>query len=233
MVRDELVKVAGEELLTVAGERPHTVDVRDLARLRVTAAGDVEWAIAGSNSRAAVIETDEERRERTATERRRQEAVAHVDWTRVRDVSREPEFAYTDSDGCWNLLLYGWSGDRTEAIGVQADIARLPVTASTSVLDVAELADAISIVVHVFKEPSRSLPFCTDVITFVAEEEWRAVSGILTITRSEPGVRAGQPASYRATVRIDGAAFTNAAGLRVRPTMPIVLSGIVDGSPRQ
>jgi hypothetical protein len=54
-----------------------------------------------------------------------------------------------------------------------------------------------------------------------------ATAGVVTIELSSPGIRAQLPLAYRATIRIAGAEFVSATGVRVKEVKPIVLTAIV------
>jgi hypothetical protein len=72
------------------------------------------------------------------------------------------------------------------------------------------------------------LPFCTDVVTLPrpAQEEWRAITGFITIEMA-PITDINGERRQRATIRLTGAVFENAEGVRVTQTQPIVLTAVV------
>jgi len=234
VVRDDLVSVTTEDLVTIAGERPPTVlspDLRSMARLSVNDRGDAEWAVVGgSNPRGEVIEPDAERKEVEAENRARRAAEAGVDWTRLRDVHRAPELTYGDADGCRDLFVYAWSADRAEAVTVRASRNDLRLSTAPQVFDIARQQVDLEVVVHVFESPQRSWRFCSDV-GFSGPgnplETWKAVAGAVTIELSPSGIRVREPYSYRARIRIEGAEFVSATGVRVRQVRPITVTAIV------
>jgi hypothetical protein len=127
------------------------------------------------------------------------------------------------------MLLFGWSGDCTEAIAVRADKALLQLSTTPRTFDVALQNSGLDLVLHVYERPVRSWPFCSDVGQVLHEETWRATRGDVTIELSPPGIRARAPFLYRATIRIVGAEFVNASGVRVTLQQAITLTAIVGG----
>ena len=236
VVRNDLTGITSEELVTISADRPPmgpSLDVRGMARLRLNDRGDPEWAVlTGPNPRAGVIESEGEKRERDEQARARAAAEARVDWTRVRDTQRVPTLKYSDGNGCGNVFVYGWSDDRTEAMTIRADIGLLGLSTAPRTFDVASQLSNLEVQVHAYERPVRSWPFCTDVLfSRGPEETWRATRGAVTIELSPPGVRADAPSAYRATIRIVGAEFVSAAGVRVKQAQPITLSAIVGWMP--
>jgi hypothetical protein len=237
VVRDELVTIAAEPTVVVSAQRPPTdpsFDVHKVAMVRVNDHGDAEWSVfAGPHPRTEPIEFDAARQEDRQLGRARTLAFAHVDWTRTGDLRRAPRLTYADADGCGNakMLLYGWSDDRTEAIAVRADKALLQLSTTPKTLDVATTSGGLELALHVYERPVRSWPFCTDVTILPAasEETWRATRGTVTIELSPPGIRARAPSLYRATIRIVGAEFVDASGVRVTQQQAITLTAIVGG----
>jgi hypothetical protein len=230
VVRNDLVGIITERLVTVAGERPPTapVDVRAMARLRVNEKGDAEWAVLTEQTqRSEVIETEAERLEVREQASARKAAEARVDWQRVRDAHRAPTLIYADAEGCANIFVYGRSDDRTEAITIRADKDALGLSTAPRMFDLASLHSNLEVLVRVYQRPVRR-PFCTDSGGSEGPPEtWRATRGTVTIELSPPGVRAGLPAAYRATIRIVGAEFVSASGVRVKQVQPITLTAIV------
>ncbi|HZJ30583.1 MAG TPA: hypothetical protein VFD21_03385, partial [Vicinamibacterales bacterium] len=70
--------------------------------------------------------------------------------------------------------------------------------------------------------------FCTDLILVpgVANEQWRAIAGLITIEMA-PITDVIEPPRQRATIRLTGAVFENAEGVRVTQTQPVVLTALV------
>lgn len=232
VVRNDLVAITSEELLTLSAERPPrgpSLDVHGMARLRVNDRGDAEWAVlSGPNQRSGIIESEAETREINEQARAREAAKARTDWTRVRDTQRTPTLTYSDADGCANVLVYGWSDDRTEVITIRADKDFLGLSTAPRTFDVASHPADLELLVQVYERSVRSWPFCRDVLIPVGPNEtWRATRGAVTIELSPPGVRARAPFAYRATIRIVDAEFVSAAGVRVRQVRPITLTAIV------
>jgi hypothetical protein len=237
VVRDTLVQIAFREVQTREGEQTPHIDVSELRRLatvRVTD-GDAEWAVLvpaepGARSReprSDVIETPGERQERAATEAARKAADDKVDWALRRELTRRPTFAYSQAtEGCWGLLAYGWSADRTEAITFELDRSQLRAESPIS-FDLAGRPDP-DVTVHVYASPPRQWPFCDDVVRQepVVRENWKAIAGVMSVELS-PVFRVREPESYRATIRLTGAEFVSATGARVRQSQPITLSTIV------
>jgi hypothetical protein len=230
VVRDNLVAVTTEQLVTVSAQQPPlgpSFDVRQLVGLRVNDDGDPEWAVLGqTNPRNAVIPSEADRLAQRERDRGRSEAAARVDWNRVLDVHRTPGLNYADALGCGHVFLFGWSEDRTEFITVRADKNLLQLSTTPQTFDAASQQNGLEVMLHVYEQPTHS-QFCTDIsMPAVAEETWRATRGTITIELSAPGVGTGS-FTYRATVRIVGAEFVNASGTRVRLERPITLTAIV------
>ena len=233
VIRDNLIRVTSGELTRVSAPRPPTdssFDVREFVRLGVNDSGVPEWTIlSGPDARSEGIPSETEREEVAALERARRAADDRVDWNRVLDASRAPAMTYSDADGCGNVQLYGWSRDRGEAISIVVNEDLVPLTPGR-LLTMALPQPGVNIEVQMYDRPYRSLPFCTDVSVSGAgsrRETWRATAGTVTIELSPRGVRARQPYTYRATVRIADAELTSAAGIRVRQTQPVTLTAIV------
>ena len=191
--------------------------------------GDAEWAVVTEQTQQSeVIATDTERREALEQASARKAAEARVDWKRVRDAHRAPTLIYADAEGCANVFVYGRSADRTEAITIRADKDLLGLTTAPRTFDLASQHNNLEVLVHVYERPVRNWQFCTDSGGSEGPPEtWRATRGTVTIELSPPGVRAAMPSAYRATIRIVGAEFVNAAGVRVKQVQPITLSAIV------
>jgi hypothetical protein len=233
VVRDNLIAVTTEQLVTISAQKPPlgpSFDVRQLVSLRVNDGGDPEWAVLDSaNPRSAVIPSEADRLAERERDRARSEAEARVDWNRVLDVHRTPTLNYAaDANGCGHVFLFGWSEDRTEFITVRADKEVLQLSTLSQTFDAAVQQSGLEVMLHVYERPARP-PFCTDIVMpgAVAEETWRATRGTITIELTAPGVRTPSPFTYRATVRIVGAEFVNPSGTRVRQERPITLTAIV------
>jgi TPR repeat protein len=239
VVKDDLVSIALERLLTAAGHAPPasaSLDPHSLVSVRVNAAGAAEWAIlSGPNMRSEVMETEADRAE--MEERRRQQearrvADDRVDWKQVRDPDRPPSFRYADADGCAELFAYSWSDHRAEVIAIRVDKMPLQLSSDTPrTFDLATHQNEIEITVDVFERPQRSWDFCTDVggNDWGRRERWRAVAGTVTIELGPPGLRARQPFKYRATIQIDGAECVGPTGVRIRSSQPIRVTAFVGG----
>jgi hypothetical protein len=237
VVRDDLLVITAEELVTIAAERPpagQPLDVRSMAQVRLTDSGDAEWAVlVGPHPRSELIESDAERQEVKEHARRRRAADAAVDWTRVRDLDRRPALAYADAEGCGRVFVYGWSADRTEAITVHADKDALGLSTTPRTFDIARHQSGLEVALHVFEAPQRAWQFCSHIRLEPAavQERWIATGGAMTIELSAPGIRVRSPHLYRATIHIAGAEFVSATGVRVRQTQPITLTAVVGAGP--
>jgi hypothetical protein len=231
VVRNELVPIGTNELVTISAERPPTapVDVHAMARLRVNEKGDAEWAVMTEQTQQSeVIATDAQRREALEQASARKAAEERVDWRRVRDAHRAPTLIYADAEGCANVLVYGRSADRTEAITIRADKETLGLSTVPRTFDLASQHNNLAVLVHVYERPVRNWQFCTDLRSLEGlPETWRVTRGTMTIELSPPGVRASMPAAYRATIRIVGAEFVSASGVRVKQVQPITLTAMV------
>jgi hypothetical protein len=234
VVRNELIVVAtAGSLTTISAQEPPTAppfDVHEFARVRVDDNGNAEWAVlAGPRKRTEAIESDAVRQEEKQQKLALAAAEARVDWKLERDVRRTPALTYVDGNGCGNVFVYGWSDDRTEAISVSADTNLLQLTTTARTFDIAATKTGLEVVAHLYPQPRRSWPFCTDFIVLpgMPEETWRAIGGTVTIELSAPGVRVRQPNLQRATIRINGAEFVNGSGVRVRQVQPITLTALV------
>jgi hypothetical protein len=231
VVRDNLVTITTEQLVTISGQQPplgRSFDVRQWAGLRVNDGGDPEWAVLDrANPRSAVISSEADRLAERERDRARSDAEARVDWNRVLDVHRTPSLSYADANGCGHVFLFGWSEDRTEFITVRADKDVLQLSTTPQTFDAASQQNGLEVMLHVYERPTHS-QFCTDIgMPAVPEETWRATRGTITIELTAPGVRTPSPFMYRATVRIVGAEFVNPSGTRVRQERPITLTAIV------
>lgn len=230
VVRHDLIPVTSAMLVTSGAGRPRgPVDIHALAHLQINERDDAEWVVAGGhNQGSGRIESDAERQERAERARARQAADAQVDWAHHSDLHRSPALAYADAGGCADIFVYGWSADRTEAISIRAVKDALGLSTTPRTFDLTR--GGIDVVVHVYEQPRRSWPFCTDVGDFGwAEATWRATRGSVTIELSPSDAVLDRPNTYRATIRIVGAEFVSATGVRATQTTPIVLRAVVGG----
>ncbi len=129
--------------------------------------------------------------------------------------------------------MVGWSADRTEAIAINATVERLALSTGSQSFDFAAQTPALGVAVHLFEQPRRRWPFCTDLMDMnsSAASVWRAVGGTITLETSPPGLRADNPLSRRLTVRLVGAEFIGPNGVRVRQRLPVTLSAVISGFP--
>ena len=229
---NKLESVAAEDVTTTSAPEPPTdpsFDVRKFVRLGVNDHGGVEWTVLeGPRAQTQIVEPQAERDAAREKARARKDAEARVDWTRVVDVHRTPSLTYTDADGCGHVFVYGWSADRTEVIGVRADKDLLQLTTTTKMIDAAAQRNGLEVTLHMYEQPVRSWPFCTDIgFPAAVEETWRMTRGTVAIVLSEPGVVPQAPFMYRATITIVGAEFVNSSGVRMTQAHPITLIAIV------
>jgi hypothetical protein len=235
VVRNDVIGLVSEQLATISAPEPPargSFDVSEVVRLGVNADGDAEWSLVGGpHPRTTVLETVADREEQEEARRQthaRDAADARVDWKRVVDLHRPPALMYAGADGCGHVFVYGWSADRTEAIGVRADRDVLQLSTTTQTFDVAVQNSSLELVLHLYERPVQHWPFCTDErLPPAPEETWRATRGTVTIELTQPGVRTRTPFLYRATIRIVGAEFVNGSGVRVKQAQPITLTAMV------
>jgi hypothetical protein len=233
----DVVLVAEETLSTIAGNSAPSdvsVPIRELVALEVNDAGAVEFAILnGADARRERVPAVAERREVQEEARKRRAADEKVNWKRRRDAARAPSFSYTDSRACGDVLLSGWSAERSESIAIRADRRFLEEQAGAQrTFDLAALPPELDVVVNVFDRPQRDWSVCSDV-TVIEEgqrrETWRAVSGTIRIQLPQSGT--GGVDQHRASVQIDNAEFQGTDGTNSRPTQPIQLSAVAVGGP--
>jgi hypothetical protein len=236
VVRDQLISITSEQLITATGDEPparSAIDLESLVRLRVNEAGDPEFSVLTSAARqTTVIESDTEREEwkrLSAQQARANQDAARADPKSVLDVHRRPSLAYSAdaADGCGNAFVYGWTADRAEAISVRADKEVLP-TSTGGTFDLATQTVGLDVRLHVYERAMPSLPFCADVgMSGLVEQVWRPTRGTVTIQLSPAGLPVRAPGRSRATIRISGAQFVSPTGVRVEQTQPITLTAIV------
>jgi hypothetical protein len=235
IAKAEATHVATEVLTTFDGGSPNdlAVDLRELVVLRVNETGFAEFEIRGGpEPRRDAIPDRAEREERAAESKRRSDAKQKIDWKRRRNPERAPSFTYADAEGCGDLLLHGWSNDRSEAIAIRADRALLQRGGPPQVFDLAAAQGEIEVVADVFDRPQQS-GLCDNPLLREdghRQETWRAVAGTVRIEMSAPGVRAQHPRQYRATIQIDAAEFSGPTGERVRATKAISLTAVAGPS---
>jgi Sel1 repeat len=235
VVRDELISVAAQELVTTTGDEPPTaaeIDLSELVSLQVNADGDPEYAIrSGAASRTSVIESDAERQEwkrYAAQESQPSQSVPAGGRARIFDVHRQPGLAYVDAKGCGNVFVYGWTGDRAEVVAVRADNGVLQITAGGGTFDLATQTAGLEVSLHVYDQAMSSFPFCSDMgISRLVEEVWRPTRGTVTIQLMPTPFPVRAPSLHPATVRITGAQFVSPSGVRIDQTAPIMLTAIV------
>jgi hypothetical protein len=228
-VRDQLILVTDAELMTITGEQPPVPlpnDLQRLARVHVNDAGDAEWEVlSGFSPRRELLETGAERQEAEEQERRRRAAEERIDRNRTSDPNRTPALTYADADGCGDVFVYAWADDGTEAINVHARKDALQLSAGVQTFDLALQPAGLDVAVHVL-ETARSWGVCRDIS---GGETWTPTNGTVSVELSPPGVRPREPHRYRATIRIVGAEFVNATGVRIRQNHPITLTAAVGG----
>jgi hypothetical protein len=232
VVADELKLVAIEEIARVdAPSPPDSFDVRAVVRLRTNEYGHAEWTLLGADPITNGIPSAAEKREDEEQRARRVAADAQVDWNRSREANRSPDLRYSDADGCGRAFLFGWSIDRTEAIAIDASLEQLKLSTGSQSFDLTVRPHGLDVAVHLFEQPRRRWPFCTDVLEMDSSPAatWRAVSGAITLDVSPPGIRADNPSYRRVTIRLVGAEFVGPGGVRVRQLTPITLSALVGG----
>jgi hypothetical protein len=238
IVRDDVIRVGtSEPLVTVEGDNPpsrESFDVREYAVLRVDDDGYAEWEVLkGPRPETERIESDDERREMREARLARDAAEKSVDWSRRYDVNRRPAWTYADADGCGRVQVYGWTGDRAEAIVIHAAAQEIDRSAQSLTFDLARDAGNISVETRLYAAPQRRFEFCSDVVIVDPDlpgpETWRAIAGSVTIDLSPPGVRARAPGLRRATVTLSNVVLRNAAGATVKAPGPIRLTAIVGG----
>jgi hypothetical protein len=236
VIRSEWVPLTITTLATFSGaEPPRTVDLQEMARVRVGPAGDAELVVAsGPDAGTHHLESESEKRdrlerdqERAERERERSERERQVDWNAVREIDRSPTLSYVDGGGCAYVFLYAWSTDLMEVISLRADRDLLQLSTTRQTFDLGGQRPGLDLRVQVYERPQRSWPFCTDIAwPPPPTATWRAVAGSVTIEVTNLSRVAG-PGSLRATAHISGAEFVRDGGGRVRQIAPIVLTAIV------
>jgi len=234
VVRDQIVGVDSlGPLVTSEGDAPpprDAINVRDYVELGVDAEGHAEWtALKPPFARTQVIESDAERREIRDASLARARAQKAVDWKKRLDVGRTPTLAYVDAEGCGNLEMYGWSADQAEALLLRT--SAIGSTPQPMAVDVARQSAGLSVDVYVYAAPQR-FDFCSDARTapdpnLPPPETWHAVSGVITLDVSPPGVRSRMPYLRRATVTLTNLVLKNSTGKTVTFAGPVRLSALV------
>jgi hypothetical protein len=237
VVRDDIIRVGpSEPLVTVEGDNPpsrESYDVRDYAVLRVDDEGYAEWAVLkGPHPETRRIESDAERREVREARLAREAALNSTDWSRRYDMNRQPALTYADADGCGRVQVYGWTGDRAEAIVVRITSPEIVDSAQLRRFDLARDLVNVSVETRLYAAPQRRFEFCSDTRVFQhpdspPPETWRAVAGSITVELSAPGVRAHAAHLRRATVTLSNVVLRNTAGTTVKAPRPIRLTAIV------
>ena len=145
------------------------------------------------------------------------------------------QLTYVSSNGCGNIVLYGWTEDHTEAVIVRADRDKLGLHAGVNTVNVAPGRPGLQVQVEIYARTQPSLPdyYCNDVRLL----EWErpdntleATSGTLLITVGEPGpvkAEGKPPSAYQATVTLRDVAFRRPDGTTVSPRGPITLKAFV------
>jgi hypothetical protein len=234
VVRDQVISVDSlGPFVTSEGDAPpprDSVNVRDYVELGVDAEGRAEWtALKPPLARTQVIESDAERREIRDEALARDRALKAVDWKTRFDVGRMPTLAYVDAEGCGNIQMYGWSADQAEALVLRTSAIGSSPQPVTS--DIARQSAGLSIDVYVYAAPQR-FDFCSDAKigpdpNLPAPETWHAVSGVVSIDVSSPGVRSRMPHLRRATVTLTNVVLKNTAGKTLTIPGPVRLSAFV------
>ena len=228
VVRTSWVEVRSARLTTFIGsEPPREVDLSEMVRLHVGAAGDAELVVmTGPDAATEHLEAESERRARVERAKTRDDADRRVDWNAVRDVFRRPALRYADGDGCATIFLYGYSADRSEAISIHAEQGLLQLSTMPQTLELGTQRVGLEVTVHVYERPVRHWPFCTDVLLPTGpEERWRAIAGSVSIQLANGFRESGQV--VLATVRINQTQFVRDDGIRVTQVLPITLTAVV------
>ncbi len=231
VIGTELVTIAREPLTEIHGSEPPsslTPEMRDLVRLNVTPAGDVEVAIGGDHPHGGVIDSEEERlqAQRSSTAKR---LAKTIDYARPLNPYRVPSFEYAEATSCVNLFVQGWSPDRAEALSLRANGRQLELSGTEQTFDLARYEHDISLVIHVYARSIRDSPFCSLKIAGVPDETWTAIRGSVSIALSPPVQRLnGLKACPEATVHIERAEFaSNRTGGKRKLAHPITLKARV------
>jgi hypothetical protein len=232
LVGPDLVPVTTRFLSMAVGPLPPddlSLRLREVVDLRVNDAGEAEWAIVGLDEQPEVIETAAMRREINQRDRRRKAAAKRIKSETRHDPDRAPSLAYTDADGCGDVLMYGWTAERAEWIAIRADKEALQLSTTPRIFDLAQPQVDIDVVTDVFESPRDQWGLCGEAALQPEgerQERWHAVAGTVTIQLSQPGISARNPGQYRTSVQIDNAEFMGPTGERVRSPRPIRMNAV-------
>src|SRR5262249_55550958 len=152
--------IGTEQVSTASGsEPPVETDLREFVQLRVNDSGEAEWALPGATPEGVhLIQSAAEREAERQRTRDRQMRESKVDWAHVQDVHRRPSLRYVDADGCANVIVYGWSEDRAEAISIQADRRLLQLATTPRTFDLSKRSAGLDVQLHVYERAVRVSP---------------------------------------------------------------------------
>jgi hypothetical protein len=227
----EIVEVAKKTLTTIESDVPPfdvSIELRDLVSLQTTESGGVQIVVAGvSDDAREDVPTVAERKETEAETARRKAAESKVNWKRRRDPGRPPSFAYEGADGCGDLVVYGFSAGRAEAIAVRARRTALDLSLAPRTFDLSVPIAELEVVADVYEYPQREW-YCSDLRTSEAQPStWRAVGGTLTIRLAPPNpTRTQSSKAYQTIIQLENGEFLGPDGTTVRAPRPIRLTAI-------
>ena len=135
-----------------------------------------------------------------------------------------PQFAYQESRGCGDLLVYTWNGEGTEVLAVEIDRKQVSFeTGVAKVFDLGQRTVGVRAVLELYGSGKHNW-HCSDVLHFDAEtpETWTAVAGSLSVT-----IGTADPVSggYPVTLNFKDAAFQTADGRIIRAGRPLTVFG--------